>query len=112
MAFLKQRLRPALYHGGAKELWLAVRRLLNLLEDYEACSIVWAQQGITDWKECRSIRFRDMHYMFADTDVPIATLFQHFAQGQGIAEFLARYPSVAKDQVEDVLEHAVLTLYS
>ncbi len=43
---------------------------------------------------------------FAGTRVPIDILFDHLKQGYNLAEFLADFPSVKREQAEAVLDLA------
>ena len=48
--------------------------------------------------------------VFAGTRVPIQTLFDYLEGGDTLEDFLDDFPSVTKDQVQDVLEVASKTL--
>lgn len=41
---------------------------------------------------------------FAGTRVPVSSLFDHLKQGYPLEYFLAQFPSVKREQTEDVLE--------
>jgi uncharacterized protein (DUF433 family) len=43
---------------------------------------------------------------FAGTRVPVVSLFDHLKLGYTVEQFLADFPSVKKDQVNEVLELA------
>jgi len=43
---------------------------------------------------------------FAGTRVPVQTLFDYLTDGASIGEFLDGFPTVSRQQVEDVLELA------
>lgn len=43
---------------------------------------------------------------FAGTRVPVESLFDHLRRGYTVTEFLAQFPTVAREQVESVLELA------
>ncbi|MFO1515070.1 MAG: DUF433 domain-containing protein [Verrucomicrobiota bacterium] len=109
--FLRRRLASAANHGP-EALWLAVQKLLQLTENMEASSTVWTLQGVTDWRECSAVEFKDVHYVFNGTDVPVAPLFQHLRDGSSVDDFLAANPAVTKQQVQLVLDHAALTLFA
>jgi len=44
--------------------------------------------------------------VFKGTSVPIETLFDHLENGISVEEFLLDFPSVTKEQVNEVLEIA------
>ncbi len=43
---------------------------------------------------------------FAGTRVPVSTLFVHLKRGYALAEFLADFPTVSKEQAEAMLDLA------
>ena len=43
---------------------------------------------------------------FAGTRVPVKTLFDYLARGRSIDYFLEQFPSVKREQISQVLEHA------
>ena len=43
---------------------------------------------------------------FAGTRVPVRSLFDHLAGGYSIDYFIYQFPTVEREQVEAVLEHA------
>jgi uncharacterized protein (DUF433 family) len=43
---------------------------------------------------------------FAGTRVPVSTLFVHLKRGYSVAEFLADFPTVSKEQAEAMLDLA------
>ncbi len=43
---------------------------------------------------------------FTGTRVPVASLFDHLAEGFGIDYFVYQFPTVKREQVEAVLEQA------
>jgi uncharacterized protein (DUF433 family) len=43
---------------------------------------------------------------FSGTRVPVASLFDHLRQGYPLDYFLAQFPSVKREQAEDVLDLA------
>ena len=63
----------------------------------------------------RSIIARDPDILggtpvFAGTRVPVRILLEHFEAGDSLAEFLADYPSVSKEQAVDFIELVILNL--
>ena len=47
---------------------------------------------------------------FAGTRVPVRILFEHLVRGYNVDYFLSQFPSVTRDQVEQVLEAAQSTV--
>jgi len=43
---------------------------------------------------------------FSGTRVPVASMFDHLRQGYPLGYFLAQFPSVKREQAEDVLDMA------
>lgn len=43
---------------------------------------------------------------FSGTRVPVESLFEHLRQGYTVGYFLAQFPTVAREQVDAVLEQA------
>jgi len=43
---------------------------------------------------------------FAGTRVPVKSLFDYLAHGRSIEYFLQQFPSVKREQISQVLEHA------
>lgn len=46
-------------------------------------------------------------WRFRDTRVPVAALFENLRDGATVTEFLAWFPGVTQEQVEEVLDYAV-----
>ena len=64
------------------------------------------------WQDCEAVE-RHLHkvsgaWVFRDTRVPLAALFENLRDGASITEFLAWFPGVQRVQVEAVLEHETL----
>ncbi len=51
-------------------------------------------------------------WRFRGTRVPVAALFENLRDGATVAEFLAWFPGVTKEQVEEVLDYEVSALQS
>lgn len=49
-------------------------------------------------------------WRFRGTRVPLAALFENLRDGATVAEFLAWFPGVTQDQVEEVLDYEARTL--
>lgn len=49
-------------------------------------------------------------WRFRGTRVPVAALFENLRDGATVAEFLAWFPGVTQDQVEEVLDYAAHSL--
>ena len=67
-----------------------------------------------DWNECSSVERVPGKvsgaWLFKDTRVPVAALFENLEDGATVADFLDWFPGVTREQVEDVLEHAERSL--
>lgn len=63
-----------------------------------------------DWSQCAAVeRMADKvsgAWLFKDTRVPVAALFENLEDGATVEEFLEWYPGVTREQVEAVLVHA------
>jgi len=69
---------------------------------------------MTDWSSCPAVE-RDPEkvsgsWVFRDTRVPVAALFENLEGGATVADFLSWFPGVTKAQVEAVLEHTIQSL--
>ena len=67
-----------------------------------------------DWSLCPAVE-RDPEkvsgaWVFRDTRVPVVALFENLEGGASIAEFLAWFPGVTREQVEAVLEYTIQSL--
>jgi uncharacterized protein (DUF433 family) len=49
-------------------------------------------------------------WRFRGTRIPVAALFENLRDGATIAEFLAWFPGVTQEQVEDVLDYEAHSL--
>ena len=63
-----------------------------------------------DWSLCETVQ-RDSGrvggaWVFKDTRVPVAALFENLEDGASVDQFLEWFPGVTRVQVEAVLEHA------
>lgn len=111
IALVDEYLRLVCFSGGPEALSKAVNRLLDAFKGDHDWSHMWAMKGVTEWKKCRAVELQGVNYVFIGTEVAIASLFQYFQRRCGIAKFLTENPTVTEDQVYDVLDHAVLTLF-
>jgi uncharacterized protein (DUF433 family) len=63
-----------------------------------------------DWNECSAVEQDPLKvggaWVFRDTRVPIAALFENLADGAQLGEFVACFPGVSLSQVCEVLQHA------
>ncbi|MBS3966624.1 MAG: DUF433 domain-containing protein [Truepera sp.] len=62
-----------------------------------------------DWSSCPAVE-RDPQrvggaWVFRDTRVPIAALFENLEDGASVDEFVAWFPGVSLEQVRTVLHH-------
>ena len=63
----------------------------------------------TDWSGCPAVEREagklSGAWVFRETRVPVCVLFQNLEDGATVDDFLEWFPGVARQQVEDVLEH-------
>ena len=63
-----------------------------------------------DWSKCSAVeRIAGKvsgAWLFKDTRVPVAALFENLEDGATMDDFLEWFPGVTREQVEQVLEHA------
>lgn len=63
-----------------------------------------------DWSQCEQVeRHQDVVsgvWVFKDTRVPVAALFENLEEGASIENFLEWFPGVSREQVVAVLSHA------
>jgi uncharacterized protein (DUF433 family) len=69
-----------------------------------------------DWTQCVAVE-RDPArvsgtWVFRGTRVPVKALFENVEDGARVDDFLAWFPGVTRQQVEAVLQHAELSLWS
>ena len=67
-----------------------------------------------DWSSCPVVE-RDPEkvsgsWIFRDTRVPVAALFENLEGGASIDDFLLWFPGVTREQVEAVLEYTIQSL--
>lgn len=67
-----------------------------------------------DWSTCPAVE-REPHrvsgvWVFRDTRVPVAALFQNLEDGAQLSDFLEWFPGVSRGQARAVLEHASQSL--
>lgn len=63
-----------------------------------------------DWSSCPAVE-RDPErasgaWVFRDTRVPVAALFENLEDGAQVTQFVEWFPGVSLDQVRAVLDHA------
>lgn len=67
-----------------------------------------------DWSQCAAVeRIAGKvsgAWLFKDTRVPVAALFENLEDGATVDNFLEWFPGVTRAQVEAVLEHAEKSL--
>jgi hypothetical protein len=110
-ALVLQQLEPVV-DAGTEELWRGTHRLLDWLNGKAYVTYVRSCAGTTDWGKCDAVEFKEGLFMFSDTCVPLAFLFQCLREGRTIAEFQTKYPAVTKEHVSQVLDHLAWTIYS
>lgn len=68
------------------------------------------------WKDCQAVEQvagkLSGAFVFRDTRVPVAALFENLKSGATIDEFLEWFPGVMRSQVEQVLDHEAAALRS
>jgi uncharacterized protein (DUF433 family) len=67
-----------------------------------------------NWSDCLAVE-RDPQklsgaWVFRETRVPVAALFENLEDGAQLSDFLAWFPGVTAEQARAVLEHAARTL--
>ncbi len=65
---------------------------------------------VIDWSTCPAVE-RDPErvsgaWVFRDTRVPVAALFENLEDGAQVSQFVQWFPGVSPKQVRAVLEHA------
>ena len=67
-----------------------------------------------NWNECSAVECVPGKvsgtWLFRDTRVPVAALFENLEDGATVSDFLDWFPGVTREQVEAVLEHAERSL--
>jgi uncharacterized protein (DUF433 family) len=62
-----------------------------------------------DWSKCSAVECITGKvsgaWLFKDTRVPVAALFENLEDGATVDNFLEWFPGVTREQVEVVLEH-------
>jgi uncharacterized protein (DUF433 family) len=62
-----------------------------------------------DWSQCPAVEHDpgklSGSWVLRGTRVPVAALFENLEDGAMVADFLAWFPGVQREQVEAVLEH-------
>ena len=67
-----------------------------------------------DWNQCPAVERVPGKvsgaWLFKDTRVPVAALFENIEDGATVTEFLDWFPGVSREQVDAVLEHTERSL--
>ena len=67
-----------------------------------------------DWSQCPAVERVSGKvggvWLFKGTRVPVKALFENIESGARVDDFLAWFPGVTKEQVEQVLSHAERSL--
>ena len=67
-----------------------------------------------DWNQCPAVERIpgkvSGEWLFLGTRVPVRALFENLEGGASVADFLAWFPGVTRDQVDAVLEHTSQSL--
>jgi uncharacterized protein (DUF433 family) len=63
-----------------------------------------------DWSSCSAVEQNAERvsgaWVFRDTRVPVAALFENLEDGASVSQFVEWFPGVTLEQVRAVLEHA------
>ena len=66
------------------------------------------------WSKCDAVERSPSKvsgaWIFRETRVPVAALFENLESGATVLEFLEWFPGVTRQQVDAVLEHAARSL--
>jgi uncharacterized protein (DUF433 family) len=66
------------------------------------------------WEDCSAVEQRRQvvsgSWVFRDTRVPVAALFENLEDGATVDEFLEWFPGVTREQVEQVLSFTAASL--
>jgi len=66
--------------------------------------------NVIDWSTCAAVERHPERvsgaWVFRDTRVPVAALFENLEDGALVSQFVEWFPGVTLDQVRAVLEHA------
>ena len=69
-----------------------------------------------DWSSCAAVEQDPERYsgawLFRDTRVPVAALFENLEDDAQVQDFLDWFPGVTREQVRAVLEHAARSALS
>jgi uncharacterized protein (DUF433 family) len=67
-----------------------------------------------DWSQCQAIEQDDSKlsgaWVFRGTRVPVQALFENIDEGATVDDFLAWFPGVSREQVDEVLMFASSSL--
>ena len=67
-----------------------------------------------DWSSCAAVERESQRvsgtWVFTDTRVPVAALFENLESGASVSQFVEWFPGVRIEQVRAVLEHAARSL--
>ena len=66
-------------------------------------------QSDLGWEGCAAVERDDQRvsgaWVFNDTRIPVAALFENLEDGVSLAEFVELFPGVTEQQARSVLEH-------
>jgi uncharacterized protein (DUF433 family) len=67
-----------------------------------------------DWSQCSAVERISGKvsgvWLFKGTRIPVRALFENIEGGATVEEFIAWFPGVTREQVDEVLEHAQRSL--
>ena len=69
-----------------------------------------SESSLLDWSDCSAVE-RDLErvsgaWLFRETRVPVAALFQNLEDGVSLGQFVELFPGVTAEQARQVLQHA------
>ena len=68
-----------------------------------------------DWSQCNAVERSPSKvsgaWVFCETRIPVAALFENLEGGATVVEFLEWFPGVTREQVDAVLEYAARSLH-
>jgi uncharacterized protein (DUF433 family) len=98
---------------GLRLFFCPVTTFIKFRRDKSALAVVAVQSYcllMLDWSKCSAVeRIAGKvsgAWLFKDTRVPVAALFENLEDGATVDNFLEWFPGVTREQVEAVLEHA------
>jgi hypothetical protein len=98
---LTAELRPAMSSHDARKLFTAAARIMYLLEGSHPTDE--QMYGCTEWSRCPGTEIRDGVCEFMGAQLPVGYLFRDLAAGGDVESFAARWSSIDRQQIVDVI---------